>query len=159
MTKELNNNHEALLTDFQEAKTLFYAGHFIGTFVGASSRITYKVVKPRRWDDRLYVYYLSGSDNQHDYSYLAKLMVKKDKPVEDWASSDKVWLNFGRDVNEETKSAKGLRFLHKIFSNNMEKSFAKGELWHSNCCARCGRALTDPESIERRLGPVCAHKV
>ncbi|MFX0172737.1 MAG: DUF6011 domain-containing protein [Candidatus Hodarchaeota archaeon] len=25
-------------------------------------------------------------------------------------------------------------------------------------CSRCGRSLTDPRSIDRRMGPVCATK-
>lgn len=29
-------------------------------------------------------------------------------------------------------------------------------LWHTGCCAACGRKLTDSESILRGLGPVCA---
>ncbi len=32
------------------------------------------------------------------------------------------------------------------------------EVWHSGRCGRCGRELTDPESIARGLGPVCAQK-
>lgn len=30
------------------------------------------------------------------------------------------------------------------------------EIWHSGTCCRCGKRLTDPESIERGLGPQCA---
>lgn len=29
------------------------------------------------------------------------------------------------------------------------------ELWHHGECSMCGRALTDPKSIERGIGPVC----
>lgn len=29
------------------------------------------------------------------------------------------------------------------------------EVWHEGRCGRCGRALTDPESIARGLGPEC----
>lgn len=27
------------------------------------------------------------------------------------------------------------------------------------CCRRCGRPLTDPDSVARRLGPDCAQRV
>ena len=30
------------------------------------------------------------------------------------------------------------------------------ELWHMGRCGRCGKELTDPESIQRGLGPICA---
>lgn len=33
------------------------------------------------------------------------------------------------------------------------------EVWHEGQCGRCGRALTDPESIERGIGPECIKKV
>lgn len=29
------------------------------------------------------------------------------------------------------------------------------EFWHEGRCGRCGRPLTDPESIARGIGPVC----
>lgn len=32
------------------------------------------------------------------------------------------------------------------------------EVWHEGRCGRCGRALTDPESIETGLGPICRGK-
>ena len=31
--------------------------------------------------------------------------------------------------------------------------------WHQNKCAHCGRPLTDPESIARGLGPICAGRL
>jgi hypothetical protein len=32
------------------------------------------------------------------------------------------------------------------------------DVLHSGRCGRCGRTLTTPDSIERGLGPECAHK-
>jgi len=29
------------------------------------------------------------------------------------------------------------------------------EVWHIGRCGQCGRKLTDPESVERGIGPVC----
>lgn len=34
----------------------------------------------------------------------------------------------------------------------------EAEVWHDGTCARCGRQLTDPESIATGLGPVCRTK-
>lgn len=33
------------------------------------------------------------------------------------------------------------------------------EVWHEGRCGRCGRALTDPQSIESGYGPECRRKV
>lgn len=30
--------------------------------------------------------------------------------------------------------------------------------WHTGACCACGRQLTDPESIERGIGPICLKK-
>jgi len=39
------------------------------------------------------------------------------------------------------------------------KSLPEGvQFWHQGTCGRCGRSLTDPESITRGLGPICAGK-
>jgi len=32
------------------------------------------------------------------------------------------------------------------------------EFWHAGSCGRCGRELTDPESIQRGIGPICSEK-
>lgn len=33
------------------------------------------------------------------------------------------------------------------------------EFWHEGSCCVCGRTLTDPESVERGIGPECAGKM
>lgn len=35
----------------------------------------------------------------------------------------------------------------------------KSEIWHEGACGRCGRPLTDPESIARGIGPECIKKM
>ncbi len=35
----------------------------------------------------------------------------------------------------------------------------KCEVWHEGQCGRCGRPLTDPESIARGIGPDCLAKM
>ncbi len=35
----------------------------------------------------------------------------------------------------------------------------KAEIWHEGVCGRCSRALTDPESIARGIGPECIKKM
>ncbi len=33
------------------------------------------------------------------------------------------------------------------------------EVWHEGCCGKCGRKLTDAESIARGIGPECYGKM
>lgn len=44
----------------------------------------------------------------------------------------------------------------RLTSGRLPASF---EIWHSGQCGRCGRMLTDPESIARGLGPDCAEAI
>lgn len=157
MERIFNDQNEALITDVAEAKKLAYAGNCTFTFVGASTRITYKIQKSQK-GDRLYVKFLTGSDNQSDYRWLGTIMAYKGLALEEWVDNQNLRLYITDKINEDAASVKGIKFLHKVFAHGMQNSFSKGKFWHSDCCARCGRALTDPESIKRRLGPVCAGK-
>lgn len=44
----------------------------------------------------------------------------------------------------------------KLCANPLESAVAYGQ--QTGMCACCGRELTDPESIERGIGPICAEK-
>jgi hypothetical protein len=41
----------------------------------------------------------------------------------------------------------------------MSSNSAKTADKTGHCCIRCGRSLSDPESIRRGFGPVCAAKI
>lgn len=49
------------------------------------------------------------------------------------------------------------KVLAKIAANPMDALVAYGK--HTGVCGKCGRTLTDPESIDAGIGPVCAGKV
>jgi hypothetical protein len=49
--------------------------------------------------------------------------------------------------------------LYAINFDTPAKFFDSTEFWHSGNCARCGRALTVPESIASGIGPVCAGRM
>lgn len=47
----------------------------------------------------------------------------------------------------------------RLINYSKDASFNRqAEFWHSGFCARCGRELTDPESISTGMGPVCREK-
>jgi hypothetical protein len=55
---------------------------------------------------------------------------------------------------------RGLGYLFDILRiGDADPRWEQCEVWHSDTCARCGRALTDPDSIATRLGPECYQKV
>jgi hypothetical protein len=58
----------------------------------------------------------------------------------------------------ETPSAVAIGFvLKKVEEGKIEFLDANVEVMHKGCCLRCGRTLTDAQSIERGLGPVCVN--
>lgn len=58
-------------------------------------------------------------------------------------------------ASEDSASVKGLKWLVKHIQQkkNLPKDMA---FWHEGICAVCGRPLTNPESIEAGIGPICA---
>lgn len=78
-----------------------------------------------------------------------------------------MYLGYIRD-NQYGTSTKSCRkrghHSHKAFIfllNNLAagRLHSKLEFWHEGQCARCGKPLTDPASIERGFGPTCFSKI
>jgi hypothetical protein len=58
----------------------------------------------------------------------------------------------------DSPSAVAIAFvLQKVEEGKIAFLDANVEVMHKGCCLRCGRALTDAQSIERGLGPVCVN--
>ena len=56
-------------------------------------------------------------------------------------------------------SAKAIQFiLRKVEAGKFEELASLVEFFHLGSCLRCGRTLTDAQSIEAGLGPVCITK-
>ena len=56
----------------------------------------------------------------------------------------------------ETPSAVAIAWvLSKVEEGKFNLLDEKVEVMHTGCCLRCGRTLTDAQSIERGLGPTC----
>lgn len=61
------------------------------------------------------------------------------------------------DLSYDDNRVKGFRY---VFEHLCQKHMPpKCEVWHEGQCGRCGRPLTDPESIERGIGPDCLAKM
>lgn len=107
------------------------------------SRFTYRV-RGRDADgggQLFFVQVLTGPNNREDYQFLGTVF-----PDGRYAHGKK------SPLRPDAPSAKGWQWLLR----NMEDP--RVEVWHEGKCSACGRALTDPASIERGLGPVCAER-
>jgi hypothetical protein len=133
---------EGLLIDPIKAFDFMMAGNSTVTFKAVKSRkhFTYKVKRAKDRNIR-FVSVLFG-DNTSEYMYIGMLTEQG---------------NFihtrGSKCHPDAASFKvfGWTWAH-IRALNIPDSV---EVWHEGRCGKCGRKLTDPESIEQGLGPIC----
>lgn len=126
-------------------------GHGRFTLVSTSTgtRFTFRASTPREVREGrptpIFLSLLRGPDNSADYTFLGTL----------WPDG---YRHGARSrVTKDAPSARGLDWFMRtcLFGNDIPAGL---EVWHEGSCCRCGRALTDPESIARGVGPVCAGK-
>lgn len=106
------------------------------------ARFTYRVRQPKDGAPH-FVSVLVGSDNDRDFAFLGTIF-------------DRATYRHGRKskITEEAPSAKAFTYAWQYLARGEAPPFC--QVWHEGTCGRCGRALTDPESIARGLGPKCA---
>ena len=126
-------------------KPYMLAGNSIITVVSQATgtRFTYCIVAKKNvkeGDDSVhFVKLLNGPENTRDYQFLGTIF-----------AGQKYFHGKKSPISEDAPSAKAFAWLWR----NLDSEDA--EVWHAGKCGRCGRLLTDPESIERGLGPKCA---
>jgi len=112
--------------------------------VETGNRFTYMLTRKKSLkegdEDVIFVKVLNGSDNNNDYTFLGTIFGKKE-----YKHSPKS--RFGANC----QSTKAIEWLVR----NIRSLPPKVEVWHEGKCARCGRKLTVPESIESGFGPEC----
>lgn len=144
----------AKITYIPTARDFITAGNATLTFVSVQtgSRFTYRTRKSDR-DTLWFVDLLTGSDNESDYQFIGVISMRTDHRYPIWAFKHSA----KSTVSAEAKSVRAIDYLVALL--NYDREFpTKVEFWHSGQCGRCGRKLTDPESIDRGLGPKCAAK-
>lgn len=118
-------------------------------------RYTYRVVdvaltesgkdKGSKEGEVFFVSYLYGPDNSHQFKYVGNIILEDSKFVYRHGKRAK-------DV-EESCPVKGIKWLlGKLQNGGLPAGVS---FWHEGKCARCGRTMTDPESIETGFGPTC----
>lgn len=104
-----------------------------------------------RWGEKWFVQVLTGPNNTEDYTYLGILS----------PHTGVVTLTAKSAFNATSYRFRILnRVLNRIWADDHQAYEVHGfKVHHEGMCARCGKVLTTPESVERGLGPVCAGKI
>lgn len=108
------------------------------------NRYTYKIVNSKDNDNLYFIHLLHGPDNEKNYKYIG--CYYKDT---EYFHSAKYYSNMDKRLRPASVQAIDYFFkrLYDIPDNLI--------VYHEGKCARCGRKLTTPESLERGFGPEC----
>lgn len=149
------------IKDPAEAFKYIHAGNARITLASMKSglRYTYRIKRAKgpdpnqrtMWAERhperkpmWFVQLLSGPDNTNDYVYLGLI------------ENDVFRLTRKSRMTKESAPVVAFAWAFK----NLQQKFMPTDLvvWRYSRCGRCGRDLTDPESIECGIGPECRGK-
>lgn len=111
-------------------------------------RYTFRVAKaddqPGRKLKAWFVSFLTGPENDSDYTYLGMLQ------------SGEVRLTAKSKLLPDSGPVVAIRWLVSTLDKGVAP--ASAEIWHTGHCGRCGRLLTVPESVASGFGPECSRK-
>lgn len=108
------------------------------------NRFTFKFSKI---DDKdiTFVKLLTGSDNNHSYSYMGMLTDSGVKPTRN------------SKISSDAPSFKAFNWMVRNL-NKLDK-YPQVKVYHEGVCGKCGRTLTTPESIKLGIGPECSKRI
>lgn len=134
-----------IITNNDNIKRFVFAGRAVFTLVSAATgdRFTYKVGKAKG-KGVFWVSLRTGKDEKWTFFGVLRkdgtFFFSQKSPME----SDDIEV-----------AAFDWFIRHLLASDN---KLDQADFWHEGRCARCGRELTDPESIQRGMGPTCWSK-
>lgn len=133
--------------DAKTALDYIHGGNAIFTVVSklTGNRYTYRARKSSDNGEILFIDLLTGPDNKSDYMYLGHY----------W-SHDEKGMDGGKKGQPNHPAFAALDWL--VICLVLGRMPSTAEFWHEGKCARCGRKLTTPESIETGFGPECIKK-
>lgn len=119
------------------------------------NHLTFKVVnkiKKSLW----YVFVLSGSNNDNDYTYIGYIIPNKLKSSLFQSSQNNFeFLHSQKSkISNECTSFKTFDYCFHYWVKNLNAE--NTEFYHHTRCCKCARLLTTPESIKSGIGPKCA---
>lgn len=163
MTMHMNMAHRLLTAEL--IRLYMFSGRAKFTLVSLETgkHFTYQINRAKK-DGLYFCKLLTGSDI---WTYIGIIVPKLDVAPEDGDAWHLVWTKNSK-VSKEAPSFKGLNwFLRMLAKVDMDiqlrrlpaSEYIFGEdkvaFYHSGRCGRCGRELTEPESIRTGLGPYC----
>lgn len=102
----------------------------------------------QRFAPAWFIKMLTGPDNTSDYTYMGKID----------AEMGEVVITTKSKFAAGSQAVKVAGFVLRVVWGRQELP-AGYEIMHNGCCARCGRMLTVPESVESGFGPECIKKM
>jgi len=135
-----------------QALSFITSGHAIFTLKSPTgNRFTYRADCPQGEKQEeaktLFLKLLTGSNNETDYQYFGFLR-KDDHGFWSFVHGKK------SRISAEALGVVAFSFcFENVFKSGQERPDL--EFWHEGCCCRCGRLLTDPESVSTGIGPEC----
>jgi len=144
------------LNTWKSVSEFIFAGRAVFTLknVKTGVRYTYKVLRPKYKDAKaqaaapFFVYLLTGPD---EYKYLATIFEN---------SRGTLTLTYKSRFKSDSLPYRSLQWILRkleMYSKGESVIWPAGfQFWHEGKCGRCGRPLTDPASIARGYGPLCA---
>jgi hypothetical protein len=153
------HTHEELdtrgqLRDPELVKKYVLAGHATITLVSMKTRnrFTYEINETLPDDaGKLgavshFVSLLVNPDNEHGFKYFGHVFRRDGNFVVGKKSK----------ISADAPGVKAFAwFFEKVVVMRQDPASLGLEVWHEGRCAKCGRKLTVPESVERGIGPEC----
>jgi hypothetical protein len=125
-------------------------GHCVATVtsIETGKHFTYRVKLPKKQGAALGFVEVNCGDG--GYKYIGSIFPNLPNRPGGFRHSPK------SPIAPNAASVKGFSWLWRC--TEKPELLAQAEVSHSGICCRCGRELTNPESIASGLGPICATK-
>lgn len=154
---DVQTGNERPLTSGQMKFFLAGKAYFTLRSTKTSVRYTYKVTRAKDSQDKpidlWFVSFLTGPDNYLNYSYIG--VIRPDAKSTNAGSPAYQFKLTGKSrLPTDAPPCKAIDYTVSCLQSR--PNVPGVEIFHAGRCARCGRMLTVPSSIESGYGPECA---